>query len=302
MAEPIQPTSPGVEPVETSPASYSVGSTGTATAVIPAAETVVIETAAPKKKRRWWVLILVLAIVAVLLVVGFFIADAFAKQFATGYVRDRIVAVLNLDPKTPVDVDLGDGSMIFQAIKGSVDEVTVGIDTLTFGDITGAAVLTATGVPLDSAKPVDTLGVTMTITEENVKKLSGFMSGIDLKSIDLQDGIIRVQTDFTLLFFTIPISVDLLPSAVEGGIGFAPQTILLGEEPISVADLRASPEFSALAGNLLNTQVFCVASYLPQALAIDDVDVVGTDLVVSINGDGAVLSGAGLSTNGTCPA
>ncbi len=39
---------------------------------------------------------------------------------------------------------------------------------------------------------------------------------------------------------------------------------------------------------------------LPQALVLDDVKVVGTDLVVSVNGDGVALSDPGLSTMGTC--
>lgn len=289
MAEPIQPTSGSNSP------------TSTATAVLPA-ETVVIEAAPPKKKRRWWILAVVLGVVAVLLVVGFVVGDAFAKRYAADYVRGKIIEVLALDPATPVDVDLGGGSVILQAIRGSIDEVTVDIDQLAFGDVTGSAVLTAADVPLDSSKPVGQLGIQVTVSEENVQKLAGFMSGTELKSIELRDGLIRVATEFNLIFFTIPVSVDLAPSAAEGGIAFEPQTILLGDEPISVADLRNSPEFSALAGSLLNTQVFCVASYLPKALAIDDVDVVGTDLVVSINGDGAALGGPDLSTKGTCPA
>ena len=267
------------------------------------AETVVIEVPPPKKKRRRWIGVLIgLVVLIILLVVGFFIADAYAKTYAENYVRERIVEVLKLDPKSDVEVDLGSGSVLLQAARGALDEVNVHVDEITFGDITGDAQLTATQVPLDSSKPVDKLDIEVTVSEDNVKKLSGFLSGIDLKSIELQDGVIRVGTEFTLLFFTIPVAVDLAPSAVEGGIGFEPQTILLGDEPISVADLRASPEFSALAGDLLNTQVFCVASYLPQALSIADADVVGTDLVVKINGDGVALGGPDLSTNGTCPA
>ena len=70
-------------------------------------------------------------------------------------------------------------------------------------------------------------------------------------------------------------------------ITFDPVTIYLGEDPISVADLRNSPEFSSLAGDLLRTQTVCVANSLPQALTVDDVQVVGTDLVVRVNGDGS---------------
>ena len=287
MAEPIQPTVP-VAPVDTA----------------AAAETVVIEVPAPpkKKRRRWIGVLIALVVLVVLLVVGFFVADAYAKTYAENYVRERIVEVLKLDPDAKVDVDLGEGSVLLQAARGGLDEVNVSVDTITFGDISGGAQIRATKVPLDSSQPVDKLDIQVTVSEENVKKLSGFMSGIELKSIDIENELIRIGTEFQVLFFTIPVSVDLEPTAKDGGINFDPVTILLGDEEISVADLRANREFSALAGDLLASRDFCVAGFLPQALTIDKVDIVGTDLVLGIDGDGTALSDPALSTLGTCPA
>ena len=280
MAEPLQPTKP-VEPVETS--------------VIEPVEI-------PKRKRRRWIGVLIaLAIVLVLLVVGFFIADAYAKAYAENYVRERIVEVLKLDPAAKVDVDLGSGSVLLQAARGGLDEVKVDVDAITFGDITGQAQITATQVPLDSSKPVDKLDIEVTVSEANVKKLSGFLSGIDLKSIELKDGLIRVATEFNLFVVKIPVALDLNPTAKDGGINFDPVTILLGDDEISVADLRNSPQFSSLAGDLLASRDFCVAGFLPQALSIDKVQVVGKNLVLGIDGDGTALSDPALSTLGTCP-
>jgi hypothetical protein len=267
------------------------------TSVVERVETPPVET--KRKRRIGW--IIAVAIVAVVLVAGFFVADAVVRQIATGYVRDRIVSVLSLDPATPVDVDLGSGSILLQAARGSLDELSVHADEITLGDITGEVELSATGVPLDSSVPLDTLGITVTVTEQNVRKLASFLSASELKSIDLQDGVVRVGTEFNLIFFTLPVSVDLQPSAVEGGISFDPVTIVLGDQEISVQDLRDSPEFRALAGELLDSRDFCVASYLPEALTIEAVDVVGSDLVVVINGDGLALGDAALTTLGTCP-
>lgn len=282
MAEPIapRPDAPVVEPVETR----------------------VIEVAPVKKKRRRWIGVLIaLVILIVLLVVGFFIADAYAKTYAENYVRERIVEVLKLDPSSDVEVDLGSGSVLLQAARGALDEVNVHVDTITFGDISGEASITATQVPLDSTKPVDKLDIEVTVTEANVQKLSGFLSGIDLKSIELQNGLIRIDTEFNLIFLTVPVSVDLNPTAKEGGINFDPVTIMLGENEISVADLRDNPQFSSLAGDLLQSRDFCVAGFLPQALTIDKVQVVGKTLVLGIDGDGTALSDPSLSTLGTCP-
>lgn len=272
----------------------------------PEAETVpvveLVETPPKRKRRRWIGVLIALVIVVVLLVVGFFVADAYAKTYAENYVRERIVEVLRLDPAAKVDVDLGSGSVLLQAARGAIDEVTVDVDTITFGDISGAATITATQVPLDSAQPVDKLDIQVTMSEDQVEKLKGFMTGVDLTSIGIEDELIRIGTEFKVLFFTIPVSVDLNPTAKDGGINFDPVTILLGKDEISVADLRASPEFSALAGDLLNSRDFCVAGFLPQALTLDKVDIVGTDLVIGIDGDGTALSDPALSTLGTCPA
>ncbi len=303
MAEPLQPE---VEPVKGGEPNSRVEPdetpTETLTPITEPLPIVVVETPAPPRKRRRWIGWLIAAVVLViLLVVAFFVGDALARQYATGYVRERIIEVLKLDPATPVDVDLGPGSILLQAASGSINEVHVGVDDVAFGDLTGSAQIVATGVPIDGAKPVDTLGITVTVTEENVRKLAGFLSGIELNTIELGDGLITVGTDLQVLFFTLPVTVGLAPSASEGGISFEPETLTLDNQQISVDDLRNNPIVGGIAGQVLASQNFCVASYLPTALAITDVDVVDTDLVVQITGDGVALGGPELSTNGTCP-
>ena len=264
---------------------------------------VVVEVAAPKKKkRRRRRLIIVLGIVLALLVVAFVVADGVAKSYAAGYVKAGVIAALKIDPKTPVQVDLGAGSIILQAITGRIDKVTVDATSLSFGDLTGAAHIVATNVPLDSNKPLDTLGITVTITQENVRKLAKIAGGLDIKKLDVGNGVITVGTDLSVLFLTIPVSVDLEPSAKDGAISFEPKSVKLGDKLMAVADLRADRQFAAIAGALLAAQQVCVASSLPSALKIGDVHVVKNSLVVNINGDGTALNGPGLSTYGTCPA
>ena len=267
-----------------------------------AQRTVVIESAAPKKRRRWpWILAIVLVGLAGLLVAGFFIAEKYVREYAENYARQQIVSVLALPEDTPVGVTLGEGSIILQALFGAIREVDVTADNVTFGQLTGDAVISATKVPLDGSQPVETLDITMTISEENVRTLAGSLSGLELSSIELHDGVIAIGSEFSIFnIITIPVAVDLAPAAKDGAITFDPVTIYVGEDPISVADLRNSPEFSSLAGDLLRTQTVCVADSLPEALTVVDVQVVGTDLVVKVNGDGTPLSGPGLSTMGTC--
>jgi hypothetical protein len=255
-----------------------------------------------RKRRRWIGWVVASVILLGLLVVAFLVADNYARSYAQEYVRERIIEVLDLEPDAAVTVDLGAGSVLFQALSGSIDSVTVGLDELTFGDVTGEATLEARGVPLDEAQPVEKLDATVTITEENVRELAAFLSGTELNSIELEDGIIAIGTEFSIFgLVVIPVGMDLLPSVVDGGIRFEPQSVTLGDEAISVAELRDNPQLSGLASQFLASRDYCVAEFLPEAFVIDDVDVVGSNLVVSINGDGVALSGQGLSTMGSCP-
>jgi hypothetical protein len=284
MAEPLAPRPEPTPPVEP-------------------AETLVIEVPppAPRKRRRWIGVVIALVVLGALLVVGFFVADAWARDYAKGYVRERIIEVLKLDRDADVSVDVGDDSILLQALSGRLNEVTVDVAELTFGDITGSAHIDATAVPFDGAQPVGTLDIVVAVSEENVQKLSGLLSGTALQSITLNEGFIRIGTEFNLIFFTVPVAVDLQPSAQDGGINFDPVTIVLGENEISVDELRDNPQLGGLASGLLASQQFCVAEYLPQALVVDGVEVLGSDLVISIDGDGTALGGPELATLGTCP-
>ena len=267
------------------------------------AQTLLMEVAPkPRRRRHWLGRLVVIVIVIVVLLIVFFVGDALARQYATGLVREQIVTALKLDPGADVTVDLGDGSILLQAATGSLDDLSVHVSQFSLGDVRGEAQITATDVPIDTSKPLGTMAIEVTVDQANVQALAGFLSGVDLTSIELRDNLIRISTELDIGFAQIPVSVDLAPSAKDGGITFEPITVLLGEQQVTVADLRAIPGIGDLASSLLGSRSVCVASYLPQALAIDDVKVVGTDLLVSIKGDGAALSGPGLSTMGTCPA
>ncbi|MCY7413106.1 MAG: LmeA family phospholipid-binding protein [Salinibacterium sp.] len=285
MAEPIAPRA---EPVNTSPA--------------PTEVVVFDNPPPPKKRRRWLGWLIALIILVVLAVIAFFVAESFVRPYAENLVREQIVQVLPIEPSTPVEVTIGPGSVILQALSGTINRVDIEVTEFALGPVSGQASISAVGVPLDGTRPVEKLGITVTVTEDNVRKLAGFLSGLDLKTIELQDGVIQIGTDLSLLFVTLPVAVDLLPGAGEGGISFSPQTIYLGDDKISVADLQANPLFSSIAGALLASRTFCVADQLPTALRIEDVEVVGAQLVIDINGDGTPLAGPSLSTVGVCPA
>ena len=80
-------------------------------------------TARPKRRRLGWLIALVIVVVVG---VGLWIAgDTFARSYAEQYVRGQIIEIFELPADTPLDVTIGPGSLIAQAIGGKIDSVTV---------------------------------------------------------------------------------------------------------------------------------------------------------------------------------
>jgi len=259
---------------------------------------VIVTKPAKRKRRRIWPWI-ALVVVIVVLIVGFFVADGLAKTYARDYIKQRIVAVLHLDPKTPVKVDIGDGSVLLQAISGHLKTVDVTVGTVTFGALTGGASIHAVNVPLDENAKVDKLDITYRVAEKNVAALASNLSGAKLDNVQLDAPEIVATTSFDVIGIHVPVGIGLTPGASTGQITFKPTSIHVGDQTFTAEQLLNS-SLGGLAGNLLKQRSFCVAEFLPKALTVVDVDVVKKDLVVKINGDGVALGGSGLSTLGIC--
>ena len=257
--------------------------------------------ASPRRKRRGWIIALVVVgVVAVLGLIGFLVADGIAKDYARDYVRERVVAVLDLPADARVDVDLGGGSIILQALAGRIDEVAVSVPELSFGELTGAATLRAEGVPLDETLPVEVLRVEFSVGEGDLAAIAGSLSGLELDSIELEEPAILVGSTFSLFGLPIPLGVALVPSAEDGQLVFTPETVTVAEQQFAAADLLANPLFGAFARDLLQQQSVCVAASLPRALVVTDARVDGERLVLAIRGDGTALGGSDLATPGVC--
>jgi hypothetical protein len=254
----------------------------------------------PTKKRRrlWW---LIGGVLVIILVVAVVLVETVGRIVATGIVRDRIVTSLGLTSSDDVAVDLGSGSLLLQVLTGGVDVVTIDIDRFEVNGLTSSARLIATEVPLDTTQALETLTIDVTVPGDQIDQLAGSLSGLDLDSIELVGSAIRVSTVFELFFIRVPVAVDLVPVAAGNAIAFEPESVLLGDEQISVADLRENRLFAGLAGSLLDSREFCVASSLPTALTIDDVTIQGTDLMIQLSADGIPLDDAQWQQYGVCP-
>ncbi|HEV7742796.1 MAG TPA: DUF2993 domain-containing protein [Pseudolysinimonas sp.] len=306
--EPEATAAAAVEPAATKPAAAKPAATqptevlapaAAATAVAPEPEVVVVP--APKRKRRRWPWILggILLILAILLTIAFFVGDAYARNYARDYIKQRIVAVLGIDDPSQVKVDIGTGSVLLQALAGRLNEVDIDAGKVTFGTLTGVATVHAEDVPLDANAKTSKLDVTFAVAEKDVVAAVGSnLSSLPIDSITLTEPDIVVKATLPVFVFSIPVGMSLEPSAVDGQVVLTPSHIQLFDQDYTIDE--AHNQLGGLADQLLTPQSMCVNESLPAALTIVDVDVVKKDLVIKINGDGVALGGTDLSTPGTC--
>jgi hypothetical protein len=263
-------------------------------------EPVVVE--APKKRRRGWLIaLIVIGILLVLGVIAFFVGEAYAQQYARDYVRTRIVEVLQLPADAQVDVDLGDGSIIFQALAGRIDTVDVGVPDVVFGQLTGDVVFHAEGVPLDETVPVDVLRVDFSTGADDLSALGEGQEGVDAPTFVFEEGEVSLTSEFDLFGASIPLGLTFAPSAEEGALVLSPTSLTIGTQTFE-ADTTDQSFLGQIARALLQPQTLCIAGSVPQALVLADATIEDEQLVLRFDGDGAALGGPELSTLGTCPA
>lgn len=255
----------------------------------------------PRKRRRGWIIaLIVVAIVLILAFIAFLIADGLAKDYARDYVRTRIIEVLALPDDARVDVDLGGGSIILQALAGTIDTVDIAVPEATFGDLTGVVDVHAEGVPLTETSPVDVLRVDFSVAEGDLTAIATSLSGLALDTIELEESEIVVSSAFNIFGIPFPLGMSLEPSAVDGELVFTPTSVTVADNTFAAADVLANPLFGPFARDLLKQQSVCIAGSLPQALVLTGAEVDGAHLVLGFSGDGSALGGPELSTLGTC--
>jgi hypothetical protein len=237
-------------------------------------------------------------VLVVLLGVGYVVGENVARGTGKDRIHDELATALSLGADHPMRIDLGGGSFLLQTIVGSIDTVSIDIDGVPLGDVEGSLSLAGTGVALDGTSPVDSLTATATVDAANVKKLRSYISGVDLDSITLGDGVVDVATTVKALFLSVPVTAGIEPVVDDGRLKFTPRTITVNGAEVSLPSLLDGP-LGSVAKNLLPEQSFCVAEYLPRSIVLRGVDVTPERLRLHFTGDSVVL-GKQLETLGSC--
>jgi hypothetical protein len=245
---------------------------------------------------RWVGWVIVLGVVAALVTFALVESDKIARDVAGGVVRTGVTSALDLPEGQQVDVDLGGGLLVFQAVTGSIDDVEITVPGVAFNGATGTLVLRASDVPLDAGEPVGTIDADIRLDSANMMILAGYLSAAPLSSVTLAEATMTLGADLAGTATTLA----LVPTVTElGQVVFTPGAATAGGAPVSPEELAAGP-LGPAAAVLFSSQPLCVAQELPAALSVSKAGVEGTDFVVTATGSDVALSSLG--TKGTCEA
>jgi hypothetical protein len=256
------------------------------------------QAAPPRRRRRRAGWLVVAVVLVVVIVAGVIVAEVATRAYARDYIRDQLATAFALPADHPMDVELGGGSFVLQVLSGTLDAVDVDIDDVPLGEVSGALALSGTGIPLDGETAVGALTATATVDAAEVQKLRSYISGIDLESITLGEGVVDVATTVDAGFLSLPVTAGIEPSVADGELVFTPRTVSVSGAEISLDDLADGP-LRSLARSLVPAQSFCVAEFVPRSIVLTGVDADPRRLQLSFTGESVVL-GPALETLGTC--
>lgn len=254
-----------------------------------------VETDIPRHRGRTLIGFAVFLIIVIVLAV---VADNVARGYVAKLVDSKVRSSLSIPAATPVHVTVGGFSVLLQAATGKFQHIDVAIDTLKVGDFAGKAMLAATGVPINTSKPISGAKVVFTADQAQLQTLLAGLTSVPIKSVVVADGTVKVGTQITALGIVVPIAISFVPSVVDGQLALTPKSLVLNKATLTPAALRKT--FGAIVDPLLATQKICVAKYLPKALPLQSITVSGSSLRFAVAGTSVVLSSALLATKGVC--
>lgn len=252
------------------------------------------ETTSTARKRRWpWVLLIIVVILAGLVVA----AEFLARAILPGVVRSLVIDQLDLPSDQQLDVE-AEGILLPQLIGGTLDSLHLSTDAITLEGITGAVDVTANGIPLRGGDLAGAAG-TIRIDQDQFTTLLA-TTDLPVDSVTLEEPDATVSGSVTVLGLDVPISLTLTPGVAEGDLELTPVRLTVGGIEIDAAEVGSS--LGSLGANLTQPQRVCIADQLPAGLTLTGLAIDGTEAVIDIDVNGAIVTDQSLLEKGTCPA
>ncbi|WP_282846962.1 LmeA family phospholipid-binding protein [Microbacterium oxydans] len=272
---------------------YPDAATEHPTLVIPGSASDEGADAPPRKRRRWpWVLLVVVVVLALLVIA----AELIARAVLPGVVRSIVVEKLDLPADQQLDVET-DGLLLPQLIGGTLDTLHLSTDSVTLDGITGAADVSATGVPLRGG---DLGGASGTVRVDQ-EQFTTLLAGTDLPvdSVEFTAPNATVSGSISVLGAAVPLSLTLTPGTIDGDLELTPVGISIGGLDVDLD--RVGSTLGALGEGLTQPQRVCIADQLPSGLTITGVEIVDDAAVIDVDVNGAIVTDKALQSKGSCP-
>lgn len=247
---------------------------------------------ARRRARRPWVVLIIVVLAAVLVVA----AELIARAVVPSVVRGLVIDELELPADQQLDVEAS-GILLPQLLTGSLDELRLSSDEVTIGGITGAAEVTATGVPL-SAGELGSAEGTVSIDQSQFAALLS-ASDLPISEISVDEPDVTVHGGIAVLGRQIPLSLTLTPGADDGDLMLTPVSAAVAGNEIDLQRLAAL--FGDAGAALADTQRVCIADQLPAGITLTGLRIDGTAVVADISADGRIGVDQSLLEPGTCP-
>lgn len=246
-------------------------------------------------RRRTKVLLIAGGSVVALFVL-FVIADVAIRSYAENRIAQEVQTNLPDNVTGDVTATIGGVSVLGQFLVGRFDEVTLDAPKLTVDGATGAVHIVATGVPTNTQKTVGHITGTVDLDQKALNTLLKANGAAPNAELELRDKDVSYSDSIDVLGLSVGYRATATPSAVGSYLVLTPTSV---EITSSVGDL----DLTGLVQQILGQQPvsICVASYLPEGLALTGVDVTPERLRVTVESGSLPLTEESLTTMGTCP-
>ncbi|GAA1152013.1 DUF2993 domain-containing protein [Microbacterium oxydans] len=272
---------------------YPDAATEHPTLVIPGSASDEGADAPQQKRRRWpWVLLVAVVVLALLVVA----AELIARAVLPGVVRSIVVEKLDLPADQQLDVET-QGLLLPQLIGGTLDTLHLSTDSVTLDGITGAADVTATGVPLRGG---DLGGASGTVRVDQ-EQFTTLLAGTDLPvdSVEFTAPNATVSGSISVLGAAVPLSLTLTPGTIDGDLELTPVGVSIGGLDVDLD--RVGSTLGALGEGLTQPQRVCIADQLPSGLTLTGIEIVDEAAVIDVDVNGAIVTDKALQSKGSCP-
>lgn len=255
--------------------------------------------ARPSRRRGFWI---AAAVVVGLLVAVFAAGEAIARSVIQDRV-DQAVRDAGVEASGPVSVDIP-GLVLPQLIGGRIGEATASAQDVTVEGITADVTLDVRGLDVrgttaESATAEASLDAPA--LEALLDRASAGSVWQELGSaarVAIAEPHVEVSGELPVLGIGLPVAMSLTPSAADGALMLAPESVAIGDWTLTRDDLDALPSGTPEA--VARPIPVCLAEAIPRGIALDDVHIEGERVLAGFRIDGSILTDPVLRQPGDC--